>query len=119
MARMMVVDDALNMRMIMRDLLQGAGHEVVGEAANGEEAVEKYKELRPDLVTMDLTMPLKDGVEALREIREFDPTAKIIMCSAIGHKQAVLEAIMAGAKDFILKPLQKEKVLDAIRRALL
>jgi len=118
MARMMVVDDALNMRAILRDFLQEAGYEVIGEAGNGEEAVEMYKALRPDAVTMDLTMPLKNGVEALVEIRQFDPKAKVIMCSAFSQKQAGLEAIMAGAQKFILQPLHKENVLEAIRKSL-
>jgi len=118
MATMMVVDDACNVRTIIRDMLLAAGHDVVGEAANGLEAVENYIRLNPDLVIMDLNMPEKNGVEALREIKAFDPTARVIMCSTVSQKQAMLEAIMAGAKDFILKPLQKEKMLDSIKRLL-
>jgi len=118
MARILIVDDAECMRLLLRDFLFSADHEIVAEATNGIEAVQLYKLLRPDLVTMDMTMPKKDGISALKEIREFDSTAKVIMCSAMGQKQMVLEAILAGAKDYIVKPFQKEMILNAIRRAL-
>lgn len=118
MAKIMIVDDAAYMRLLLRDLLFSANHEIVAEATNGNEAVQLYKLHRPDIVTMDMTMPEKDGISALKEIREFDSTAKVIMCSAMGQKQLVLDAILAGAKDFIVKPFQKDMVLQAISRAL-
>ncbi|TCZ78834.1 response regulator [Paenibacillus albiflavus] len=118
MAKIMIVDDAPYMRLLLRDFLFSANHEIVAEATNGVEAVQLYKLHRPDLVTMDMTMPEKDGISALKEIREFDSSAKVIMCSAMGQKQMVLDAILAGAKDFIVKPFQKEMVINAISRAL-
>src|ERR1700730_2496326 len=104
MARILVTDDAAFMRMQLKDMITKAGYEVVGEAENGNVAVELYEKLRPDLVTMDITMPEMDGVSAVKEIRKLDPNAKIIMCSAMGQQNMVLEAIQAGAKDFLVKP---------------
>lgn len=118
MAKILIVDDAAFMRMMLKDILTKRGHEVVGEAPNGNVAVEKYKELRPDLVTLDITMPEKSGIDALKEIREFDSNAKCLMCSAMGQQSMVLEAIQAGAKDFIVKPFQAERVIEAIDKAI-
>jgi two-component system chemotaxis response regulator CheY len=117
MARVLVVDDAAFMRKVLTDTLSRGGHEVVGEAATGMEAVDRFRELRPELTTLDITMPEKDGLTALREILSFDPSAKIVMCSALGQESKVLEAIRAGAKDFVVKPFQPERVLDAVSKA--
>lgn len=114
----LIVDDAAFMRMMIKDILVKNGYNVVGEAENGIVAVEKYKELNPDLVTMDITMPEKDGITALKEIREYDPNAKVIMCSAMGQQAMVIDAIQAGAKDFIVKPFQADRVLEAVSKAL-
>jgi two-component system, chemotaxis family, chemotaxis protein CheY len=118
MARVLVVDDAAFMRKMVGDALSGGGHEVVGEAATGLEAVERYAELRPDVMTLDITMPEKDGLTALREIIAADPGAKVVMCSALGQESKVLESIKLGAKDFVVKPFQPERVLTAIAKAL-
>ena len=118
MARVLVVDDAAFMRKVLSDALAKGGHEVVGEAANGNEAVARYTELRPDVTTLDITMPEKDGLEALREIVASDPGARVIMCSALGQEAKVLEAIKSGAKDFVVKPFQPDRVLEAIGKAL-
>ncbi len=96
----------------------GEQHEICGEACNGLEAVEKYKELKPDIVTMDITMPHMHGIEAMREILDYDQDAKVLICSAVGHRQKVLEAMKTGASDFVVKPFQKEQILDAITRLL-
>jgi two-component system, chemotaxis family, chemotaxis protein CheY len=117
MARVLVVDDALFMRKLVSDALTGGGHEVVGEAANGEEAVQRYQELKPEVVTLDITMPGKDGLAALKEIVALDPSARVVMCSALGQESKVLEAVKAGAKDFIVKPFQPDRVLGAIAKA--
>lgn len=114
--RILVVDDALFMRNMLRDILSRAGHEVIGEASNGVEAIERYHDLRPDLVTMDIVMPLKSGIEALQEITAKDPTARVVMCSALGQDSLVIEAVQAGARDFIVKPFKEERVLDVVRR---
>ena len=118
MARVLVVDDAAFMRKMVSDALTKAGHEVIAEATNGQEAVDQFQALKPDLATLDITMPEKDGISALREIIELDPSAKIIMCSALGQESKVLESIKLGAKDFVVKPFQAERVLEAIGRAL-
>ena len=117
MARIMVVDDAAFMRMMLKDILTKGGYEVVGEAENGLKAVDKYKELTPDLVLMDITMPELDGIGAVRQIKGIDPNAKIIMCSAMGQQAMVLESIQAGAKDFIVKPFQADRILEAVSKA--
>lgn len=117
-ARVLIVDDAAFMRMMIRDILVKNGYEVAGEAANGSEAVLKYQELRPDVTTMDITMPEMDGITAVREIRKIDPNARIIMCSAMGQQAMVLDAIQAGARDFIVKPFQEDRVIDAIKKVL-
>ncbi|WP_085523967.1 response regulator [Tuberibacillus sp. Marseille-P3662] len=117
-ARILVVDDAAFMRMMVKDILTKNGFEVVGEATNGAEAVEQYQEVKPDLVTLDITMPEMDGIESLKKIKEIDPEAKIIMCSAMGQQAMVIDAIQAGAKDFIVKPFQADRVLEAINKTL-
>ncbi len=117
-ARILIVDDAAFMRMMLRDILTKNGYEVVGEAENGVQAVEKYKELKPDLVTMDITMPEMDGITAVKEIKKLDPGAKIIMVSAMGQQAMVIEAIQAGALDFVVKPFQPDRVLEAVKKAL-
>jgi two-component system chemotaxis response regulator CheY len=117
MARVLVVDDAAFMRKMLGDALTRGGHQVIGEAANGSEAVDRFKELRPDVTTLDITMPDKDGIAALKEILSIDPAARIVMCSALGQETKVLESIRAGAKDFVVKPFQPERVLDAIGKA--
>jgi two-component system, chemotaxis family, chemotaxis protein CheY len=118
MARVLVVDDAAFMRKMVTDALSGGGHEIVGEAANGAEAVQRFQELRPDVMTLDITMPEKDGLAALKEIIAVDPGAKVVMCSALGQESKVLESIKLGAKDFVVKPFQAERVLSAIEKAL-
>ncbi|WP_077300189.1 response regulator [Virgibacillus pantothenticus] len=116
--RILIVDDAAFMRMMIKDILTKNGYEVVGEAQDGVQAVEKYNELKPDLVTMDITMPEKDGITALKEILADDAQARIIMCSAMGQQAMVIDAIQAGAKDFIVKPFQADRVIEAIQKAL-
>jgi two-component system chemotaxis response regulator CheY len=118
MARVLVVDDAAFMRKLLTDALTNGGHEVVGEAGNGIEAVARWQELRPELTTLDITMPEKDGLSALAEIMAIDPSAKIIMCSALGQEGKVLEAVKLGAKDFVVKPFQPPRVLEAVEKAL-
>lgn len=114
--KVLIVDDAMFMRLSLKKLLLSEGMECF-EAGNGLEAVQLYQECRPDLVTMDITMPEMDGISAVREIRNFDPDATIVMCSAMGEQAKVLAAIEAGAKDFIVKPFKPERVLEAIRQA--
>ncbi len=114
----LVVDDAIFMRTMIGDILKQAGFEVVGEAASGVEAVEKYKELKPDLVTMDIVMPDMGGIDAVREIIKEDPEARILMCSAMGQQGLVVEAIQAGARDFVVKPFQPSRVIEAVQRLL-
>lgn len=118
MPSVLIVDDAAFMRMMIKDILTKNGLEVVGEAENGAVALEKFKELKPDLVTMDITMPEMDGIAALKGILSFDQSAKVLMCSAMGQQSMVIEAIQAGAKDFIVKPFKPDRVLDAINKAL-
>jgi len=116
--RVLVCDDAIFMRTMISDILTGAGYEVVGEAETGVQAVERYRELKPDLVTMDIVMPDMGGIDAVREIVKDDPNAKILMCSAMGQQALVVEAIQAGAKDFVVKPFQPSRVLEAVQRVL-
>lgn len=118
MANILVVDDAAFMRMMVKDILTKGGYNVVGEAENGKIAVEKYKELKPDLVTLDITMPEMDGLEALKAIKAEDPGATVIMCSAMGQQAMVIESIQSGAKDFIVKPFQPDRVLEAVKKAI-
>ena len=118
MARVLVVDDAAFMRKVLGDALASGGHEVVGEANNGAEAVERFQQLRPELTTLDITMPEKDGLAALAEIIAIDPAARVVMCSALGQEGKVLESIKLGAKDFVVKPFQPSRVLEAVQRVL-
>jgi two-component system, chemotaxis family, chemotaxis protein CheY len=118
MARVLVVDDAAFMRKMVTDALTKGGHEVVGEAGNGVEAIDRFRDLKPDVTTLDITMPEKDGLAALKEILTLDPAARVVMCSALGQESKVLEAIKAGAKDFVVKPFQPDRVVDAIGKAL-
>ena len=112
----LICDDAAFMRMMIKDILTKKGYTVAGEAENGLKAVEKYNELKPDLVLMDITMPEMDGIQALKQIKSVDPSASIIMCSAMGQQAMVIEAIQSGAKDFIVKPFQAERVLEAVKK---
>lgn len=118
MSKVLIVDDAAFMRMMIKDILEKNGFEVVGEANNGIKAVELYKKEKPDVVTMDITMPDMDGIEAVKAIKEFDSAAKIIMCSAMGQQTMVMDAIKAGARDFIVKPFQPDRVLEAIKKVI-
>jgi two-component system, chemotaxis family, chemotaxis protein CheY len=118
MARVLVVDDAVFMRKMVSDALAGGGHEVVGEAADGQEAVERYQELKPEVTTLDITMPEMDGISALKAILDLDPGARVVMCSALGQESKVLEAVKAGARDFVVKPFQPGRVLEAVGKAL-
>ncbi len=114
----LVCDDAIFMRTLITDILTQAGYDVIGEAETGAQAVEKYRQLKPDLVTMDIVMPDMGGIEAVREICKTSPEAKILMCSAMGQQALVVEAIQAGAKDFVVKPFQPSRVLEAVQRLL-
>ncbi|HAQ06484.1 MAG TPA: two-component system response regulator [Bacillus bacterium] len=118
MARILIVDDAKFMRITLTNILKEANHEIVGEAENGREAVRLYRELRPDLVTMDITMPEMSGLDAVKEIKRDFKDAKIIMCSAMGQQKMVVDAIEAGAKDFIVKPFDESQVVDSVHRVL-
>lgn len=118
MARILIIDDAKFMRITLRNILLDANHQVIGEGENGKEAIELYREFRPDLVTMNITMPEMDGIEAVKAIKKEFPDAKIVMCSAMGQQKMVVEAIEAGAKDFIIKPFDELRVTDAINRVL-
>ncbi|MCX7884386.1 MAG: response regulator [Caloramator sp.] len=118
MPKVLIVDDAAFMRMMLKDILTKNGFEVVGEAPNGLKGVEMYKAEKPDVVTMDITMPEMDGIEAVKQIKAIDPNAKIIMCSAMGQQAMVMEAIKSGARDFIVKPFQPERVLEALKKVL-
>ena len=114
--RILVVDDAMFMRRMLRDILTKNGYEVCGEAANGQEAIDKYIELRPDLVLLDITMPKMDGITALKEIKKIDPQAVVVMCSAMGQQAMVIDAIQGGAIDFIIKPFQEDRVLESLHK---
>ena len=117
-ASVLICDDAIFMRRMISDILSQAGYRVAGEAANGVQAVEMYRTLKPDLVTMDIVMPDMGGIDAVREIVREDPDARILMCSAMGQQALVIEAIEAGARDFIVKPFQPGRVLEAVQRVL-
>lgn len=117
MAKIMIVDDAAFMRMMIKDILTKNGYTIAAEAENGKIAVDKYNETKPDLVLMDITMPEMDGIQALKTIKGNDAGAKVIMCSAMGQQAMVIEAIQSGAKDFIVKPFQAERVLEAVKKA--
>ena len=116
--KVLVVDDAVFMRRMLTDILTEGGYEVAGEAANGKEGVEQYKKVKPDIVTMVIIMPEMGGIESVKEIMKHDEKAKIVMVSAMGQQQLVVEAIQAGAKDFIVKPFESSRVLSAVERAL-
>ncbi|HEX9061054.1 MAG TPA: response regulator [Clostridia bacterium] len=116
--KVLIVDDAAFMRMMIKDILSKNGYEVVGEAENGARAIEKFKELVPDLVVMDITMPEVDGIQAVKEIKKINNDSKIIMCSAMGQQAMVIESIQAGARDFIVKPFQAERVVEAVKKVL-
>ncbi len=114
----LIVDDASFMRIMIKNIFIEVGYGIAGEAENGKQAVEMYKELKPDLVTMDITMPVMDGIEATREILQFDKNARIIVCSAMGQQSMVIKAINLGAKDFIVKPFKPDRVLEATENAI-
>lgn len=116
MASILIVDDAAFMRMMIKDILVKNGYTVVGEAENGIKAIEKYRELIPDLVIMDITMPEMDGIQAVKQIKSINQDSKIIMCSAMGQQAMVIESIQAGARDFIVKPFQAERVIEAVKK---
>ena len=116
MSKILIADDAAFMRMMIKDILVKNGYNVVGEAENGLREVEKYKELSPDLVIMDITMPEMDGIQAVKQIKKINADAKIIMCSAMGQQAMVIESIQAGARDFIVKPFQADRVLEAVKK---
>ncbi len=115
--KVLIVDDTAFMRMTLKNVIEKSGYEVIGEAGDGEDAVSQYKELQPDLVTMDITMPKMDGITAIKEIKQSHPDAKIIVCSAMGQKPMVIEALNAGAKDFLVKPFDAERVIEALKKA--
>ena len=112
----LICDDAAFMRMMIKDILTKNGYNVVGEAENGQKAIDAYSECNPDLVLMDITMPEMDGIQALKKIKELDPGAMVIMCSAMGQQAMVIESIQAGAKDFIVKPFQADRVIEAVKK---
>ena len=114
----LICDDAAFMRMMIKDILTKNGYDIAGEAENGAIAVSKYQELKPDLVLMDITMPEMDGIQALKNIKAADGAANVIMCSAMGQQAMVIEAIQAGAKDFVVKPFQADRVLEAVKKVI-
>ncbi len=118
MARILLVDDSKTSRKILRSILEEEGHEVIGEAVNGQEGVDKYQELHPDITTMDITMPVMDGLEALRTIVELDKTAKIVMVTAAGQKTKMVDAIKYGAVEFIAKPFEATQIIEIIRKVI-
>ena len=117
-SRVLIVDDLAFIKLIIKDTLEKTGFEVAGEASNGVEAIEQYKRLQPDIVLMDITMPKMDGIQALQEIVKIDPQAKVIMCSALGQQKLIIQSIQLGAKDFIVKPFQPERVLEAVKKVI-
>ena len=118
MARVLVVDDAAFMRKVVSDALASGGHDVIGEAGNGVEAIDRFRELKPELTMLDITMPEKTGLEALADIMAIDPSARVLMCSALGQESKVIESIKLGAKDFVVKPFAPERLLEAVGKAL-
>ncbi|MGM8365052.1 response regulator [Virgibacillus sp. W0181] len=118
MARILIVDDANFMKVTLEHILQQANHQIVGKASNGEEAIELYTQTEPDLVTLDITMPIMNGIEAIKAIKQIDPDAKVIMCSAMGQQRTIVQAIELGAKDFIVKPFDENRVLETVNRVL-
>lgn len=117
MAKILIVDDSRTSRKILRGILEGAGYEIVGEATNGEEGVKLYEELQPDVVTLDITMPVMDGIEALKNIMEKNSKAKVIMVTAAGQKGNVVEALKLGAFEFISKPFEEDIILSVLKKA--
>lgn len=113
----LICDDAAFMRMMIKDILVKNGYNIAGEAENGVKAVEKYQETNPDLVLMDITMPEMDGIQALKKIKAIDPNASVVMCSAMGQQAMVIESIQSGARDFIVKPFQSDRVIEAVKKA--
>ncbi len=118
MVRVLVADDASFMRQMIREIVESEEFEVVGEASDGVEAVDRFKELQPDLVTMDIVMPRRSGIDAVRRIAKLDPSARVVMCSALGQESLVAEALQAGARDFIVKPFKPDSVLETLRRVM-
>lgn len=118
MAKILLVDDSKTSRKILRGILENSGHEIIGEAVNGEEGIHRYKELRPDITTMDITMPTMDGLEALRNIMEFDKSAKIIMVTAAGQKTKMVDAVKYGAVEFLTKPFESEQIIQIVNKIL-
>ncbi len=118
MARVLVADDASFMRQMIREIVESEGFEVCGEASDGIEAVDEFKKLHPDVVTMDIVMPRKSGIDAVRGIIALDPGARVVMCSALGQETLVAEAIQAGAKDFIVKPFKPDAVIETLKKVL-
>jgi two-component system, chemotaxis family, chemotaxis protein CheY len=116
--RVLIVDDLSFIKIVIRDILEKTGFEVIGEASNGYEAIDLYKKLKPDVVLMDITMPKMDGIQSLKEIMNYDKNAKVIMCSALGQQRLIIQAIQFGAKDFIVKPFKQERIVGAIKKAL-
>jgi two-component system, chemotaxis family, chemotaxis protein CheY len=114
----LIVDDLKFIKIVLRDIIEKAGFRVVGEASNGEQAITQYQDTRPDVVLMDITMPGMDGLTALKKIREIDSAARVIICSALGQQQLIVQAIQLGAKDFIVKPFQPQRVVAALKKAL-
>ena len=118
MQKILIVDDSFMMRTMIKNIMSNAGYEVIGEASNGIEAINKYKDIHPDLVTMDITMPELNGIEALKGIREIDKNAKVVMCTAMGQKPMVLDAVKNGAKDFVVKPFSAKDIVRTVDKAL-
>ena len=114
----LIVDDLAFIKIVLRDIIEKAGFRVVGEASNGEQAITLYQDTRPDVVLMDITMPGMDGLTALKKIREIDEAARVIICSALGQQQLIVQAIQLGAKDFIVKPFQPQRVVSSLKKAL-
>jgi two-component system chemotaxis response regulator CheY len=114
----LIADDLQFIKLVLRDLVEKAGFRVVGEASNGEEAIELFQDKRPDVVLMDITMPKMDGLTALKKILKIDPSANIIMCSALGQQTLIVQALQMGAKDFIVKPFRPERVVNSIKKIL-
>ncbi|MGC5326682.1 response regulator [Brevibacillus sp. SYSU BS000544] len=117
-AKIIIVDDVSFMRLMLKNLLEEAGYSVIAEGTNGEEAVRLFKQYKPDLITMDITMPKLDGIKALMEIKKVDPNARVIMCSTMAQRKLVIHAIRGGANDFLVKPIQRENILSAVAKAL-
>lgn len=118
MGKVLIIDDSKMSRRMLRSVLEGIGHEIIGEACNGEEGLQMYKELHPDAVTMDITMPQMDGIKCLKEIMAFDADAKVVMVTAAGQSNKLVEALKSGAKEFICKPYEPEQIINAFREVL-